>query len=170
MKKPAFCIIGAKKSDNTKDLFWAAKKGGYECAKINISNMLFENEGRDEKFIISCDGKNLLDFDIFIFRSYSKNILEARILIDHLAQNKKTILDAVLAKKYVTGKMHEASIFANAKISYLRTIQALEESVWEKNIEKLKFPIIVKPIAGSQGKDVQKINTKEEAINFFQEN
>jgi RimK family alpha-L-glutamate ligase len=170
MKHPAFFVVGATKSENTKDLFEAAEKAGCDFAGASMEDLVFFYDKKKKKFQVLFEGKDICLYDIFIFRSYSKNLPEARTLAAHLASKGKLVVDEILTREYLPGKLFEASILAKNGLAHLQTLQALKKNIWAENLKKLQFPIIIKPISGSQGRDVQKIDKLEDALNFFQEN
>lgn len=170
MKKISFFVVGASSTENTKDIFDAAKKAGHSCASARIDELVFLYDKKKKSFFVLHDNKNILKYDIFIFRSYSKNLPEARVLAEYLASNKKIVVDSILTRTYLPGKLFEASKLADNHLPHLQTLQALSKVEWKKNIDRLKFPIIIKPISGSQGREVVKMKTKERALAFFQKN
>lgn len=168
MEKPRFAIVGIVDNPNTQDLKKEIEDQGYTCDVLRISELIFASDGKGA-FDAFCSGKNVCDFDIIFFRGYSKYLREAKILAELLQYHKKTVIEQVVGSGFFAGKIYEGSKLSRAQVSWLQTYQALNAQNWEAILEKMQFPIIVKPVDGSRGRDVMRFESKEEALQFLQE-
>jgi len=167
MKKISLAIIGPP-TQNSKDLLLAAKKRGWIAKIFEIVDIIFESKnGSPQAF---CGKKNLNDFDIIIFRGYNNHIYEAKILAKIFKQNKKTVIEESLSGFYVRGKAQQAIIFSEKKIAHPITYQALSVDGWKNILQKMKFPIIAKLNLGRKGRNIKKIDRKQDAMKFFRQN
>ena len=114
MKKLSFAIIGPP-TQNSKDLFLAAKKNGCDTKVFEIVDITFES--KDGLISAFCGKKNLTDFDVVIFRGYNNHIYEAKMLAK-CSKSNKTILEESLAGFYTRGKMQQAAIFYQKNITH----------------------------------------------------
>ncbi|MFC1645294.1 RimK family alpha-L-glutamate ligase [Patescibacteria group bacterium] len=167
MKKPRFAIIGARKSPNTMDLVDEITGKGFEYELMHQREMIFKVDG-EGKMIVEWSGKNLDDFDIFIFRTYSKYLSDSLILAEKLVSDGKIVIDSALGKVYVNGKMFEASKMAQNNISYPRTLKYVDFSESKEKLLEFPFPIIAKPTDGRQGQGVTKLDDFNEASSFLE--
>lgn len=166
MKSLKFAIIGNDNS-NTRDLVNEIRKRKHTVNIIALKNIIFKCE---KKFKISWKNMPLENFDIFIFRGYSKNLREAKLVAKYLSEKGKTIIDKAIGEKAITGKISEAFSLTKNRLLYPKTFQALSFEEWKKILRKMKFPLIVKPIDGQKGQGIQKFTTKKDALVFFKDN
>jgi len=167
MKKLKFVVIGAAESENTKDLKEAAESKGHECVLMHQSQLVFvTNEG--EKMKVIHDGEDLEDFDVFIFRTYSKYLPDSLILADKLLKDGKVVIDNALGKTFVLSKMFEASRMSRNNILYPNTFKFVDFAKTKKLLSGASFPVIAKPVDGRQGRGVTKLENMEDACEFLE--
>lgn len=162
-----FAIIGSL-TENTQDLINAAQKAGHQAEVFRFSDIVFETNGHE--FVAMCGTQDICDFDVVIFRGYNNHIYESQLLAEMLASKNKIVIEKSLAGGYVRGKVQQAKRLLQKGIKHPKTFQANDFEGWKVVIAKIKFPIIAKPIFGRKGRGIQKLNTPEEAIEFFQKN
>lgn len=160
-------IIGSL-TENTQDLLDAAKKTGNYAEVFSFADIVFEATAG--KFLATCSGQNICDFDVVIFRGYNNHIYEAQLLAEMLIKKNKTIIEQTLAGGYVRGKMMQAERLFMHGIRHPRTFQANNFEGWKKILKIMEFPIIAKPILGRKGRGIQKLETLEDAEEFFLKN
>lgn len=71
------------------------------------------------------------NLDIFIFRGYNVNIIEAKILAEKLIRENKTVIDEALVKELIPSKIYESSQFSKNNIPHPKTFQALDFSSYK---------------------------------------
>lgn len=163
MKKLKFAIIGPY-TDNTKDLIEEIKKRDHEVTVIKLKEISFN---LSNKFKCFKDDYDIDNFDFYIFRAFDKNIIEAQVLAEKLVRERKLIIDETIGQNFIPGKIFEASKLIEAGVNIPKTWQALSFDVYKKLLKEIIFPVIVKPVCGQKGEGVEKINNKEEYLNFF---
>jgi len=164
-KKIKFAIIGGMRGDHIEDLIVEIEKTGNLATHINVKELTIVSS--ENGFDVLFSNQSLLDFDVFILRSAFRSLKnEVCIIANFLSRNGKTIIDEVVGENYIAGKVYESYLLSQAKIATTLTIQIfLDEN--KKNVtNKINFPIIAKPIVGSKGRGVQKINNQEELDKF----
>ncbi|MFA5993525.1 MAG: RimK family alpha-L-glutamate ligase [Parcubacteria group bacterium] len=164
---PKFIIIGPD-TTNTQDLLSEIRRRGYQGQLFKLHNISFAFV--ESVFIAKHVNIDLSSFDIFIFRGYNKNLLFAQILAKNLLAQNKIILDDILSKNYLPGKIAEAAIFSQKHLPHPKTYQLLSHTNYKKLLPQIGFPIIVKPVDGQKGQNIEKFNTPESALAFFQRN
>lgn len=164
---PKFIIIGSA-TENTRDLLQEIEKRGLENRLIPLRDISFEFSGGT--FSAHDNNTNLENFDIFIFRGYNKNLIFAQVLAKNLLSQNKIVLDETLGKNYISGKIHEATVFLEKNIPHPKTYQAIKKDAYKKIISEISFPIIVKPVDGQKGQDIEKFNDQKSALDFFNKN
>jgi RimK family alpha-L-glutamate ligase len=164
-KKISFAIIGGRKGEHIEDLVDEINKNNFEATHINIKELVFVSS--EDGFDVLYKNKSILDFDIFILRSAFRSLKnEMCIVANFLLKNNKTIIDAVVGENYIAGKMYESYLLSQAGIASPFTMQIFVDENKDKVSQEIKFPIIAKPIVGSKGRGVQKINNVEELKQF----
>lgn len=164
-KKITFAIIAGAKGEHIDDLIGEIKENDYEAVHINIKELVLVSS--EHGFDVLYKNKSILDFDIFILRSAFRSLKnEMCIVANFLLKNNKTIMDAVVGENYIAGKMYESYLLSQAGIASPLTMQIFLDENKDKISQKIKFPIVAKPIVGSQGRGVQKIDNLEELKKF----
>jgi RimK family alpha-L-glutamate ligase len=160
-----FAIIGSL-TKNTQDLLDSIAKAGHKGTVIKLADITFETQNGN--FLALHEGKDVIDFDVVIFRGYDLHQVEAQLLAELLVEKNKTILEQTLAGYYISNKTQQAKRLFQAGIKHPQTFQASNLVGWKNILEKISFPIIAKPNLGCKGRGIQKLNTFEEAKKFFQ--
>lgn len=164
-KKISFAIIGGRKGEHVDDLLEAIGESGNIATHINIKEVAIISS--ENGFDIFYQGKSLLDFDVFILRSAYRSLKnEVCIVANFLLKNNKTVIDQVVGENYIAGKVYESYLLSMAGLPTPLTIQILSNDNKKIVADNIKFPIIAKPIVGSKGRGVQKINNQEELDKF----
>lgn len=162
-----FAIIGSL-TENTQDLLDVIKRIGNQGVVCKLSEITFETVDGD---MVAMHGEqDICDFDVVIFRGYNEHIYEAQLLSEMLVDKDRTVIEQTLAGGYVRGKMQQAKRLFECDINHPATFQANNFEGWKRLAEDVEFPIIAKPVFGRKGRGIQKLNTKEEALEFFQSN
>ena len=165
-KKLKFAIIGGAKTDNTHDLFEEIRMHGHLPSIFSIKDIFF-----DSRSGISATKKRLSTFDIFLARSgHDKYQREIKMLVRDLLNTQKTVVDDVLGKEYINGKMSQALLFSRHEIVHPITFLASTFASYEKILKKMKFPIIIKPDIGKRGIGIKKVDNRKNALLFLQKN
>jgi len=164
-QKLSFAIIGGEKGEHINDLIDEISRTGHEATHINVKELIIISS--EDGFDVLFNSKSILEFDVFILRSAFRSLKnEVCIIANFLLKNNKTIIDAVVGENYIAGKVYESYLLSQAGIASPLTIQIFSDKNKLVVSEKIKFPIIAKPIVGSKGRGVQKINNIEELEKF----
>lgn len=164
-KKIAFAIIGGRKGEHIEDLVEEINKSGNNATHINIKELVVISSG--DGFDVLYKNKSILEFDVFVLRSAFRSLKNEMCMIaNFLLKNDKTVIDAVVGEKYIAGKMYESYLLSQAGINSPLTMQIFLDENKKEVLEKIKFPIIAKPIVGSKGRGVQKIDNLETLEKF----
>lgn len=170
MKTLTFVVIGGKPGVHAKDLISEIVRRGHRAMPVRMKQITFS--AIDGKCSFKYEGFDLNDGDIFLFRGGYRTVKPSVItLAQYLKSQRKTIINDDLGKSGFWGdKVFQASILAQHKIPHPKTMQALSLKYLPAIFEKLKFPIIAKPMFGSQGKGIKKFDTPKEALLFLKKN
>lgn len=164
-KKIKIAIIGGKRGDHVEDLIIEIEKTGNIATHINIKDLVIISSG--DGFDVLFGDQSLLDFDAFILRSAFRSLKnEVCIVANFLLRNNKTVIDQVVGENYIAGKVYESYLLSQANLPTPLTMQIFLDKNKNKISNKIKFPIIAKPIVGSKGRGVQKISNQEELDKF----
>lgn len=160
-----FLVVSSKISELSQDLIDEIVTNGHDWAFSTTRDFIFEI--KDGVFRASTPSiPDLFDFDIYLFRSFSKNMANSRILIEELRLRGKTVIESCVSDNYINSKLAEGVRLTRSGLDYPRTFQFSDL----KNIAALPedlFPVIAKPADGSKGRDIKKLTDKEELANFL---
>lgn len=89
------CIIGPKESKESLILKTLAEERGHECKRVNMMDIYFEIT--ENTFSARHRRFELMEFDVFLFRSVRKYFKEAMLLAEYLDNSGKIVIDKSLA-------------------------------------------------------------------------
>lgn len=159
-KKLRFLIISSKMSDLSMDLAEEIRLAGHEWEFCRSKDFIFEiNNGSLSVKTRAID--DILDFDIYLFRSFSKTMANSRILVEELQLRGKTVIENCISDSYVNSKLWEGARFARAGISHPRTFQ-VSRAENADSIPPDVFPAIIKPADGSKGRGIRIVRSRDE--------
>lgn len=165
-KELKFAIIGSAKTENTRDLIKEIKSQGHSLSIFSIKDIFFESS--TGALIIK---EKINSFDIFLLRAgHDEYQKEVRMLARHLLDSKKIVVDEVLGKEYINGKMSQALLFSKHNIPHPKTFLASSFASYKTILKKMRFPIIIKPDIGKRGIGIKKFENTKSALAFFQKN
>lgn len=164
-EKISFAIIGGRRGEHIEDLVTEVNNLGYSATHINIKELTIIS-GKDG-FDVLFEGESILKYDVFILRSAFRSLKnEMCIIANFLLKNKKIVIDQVIGENYIAGKVYESYLLSQAGVASPLTMQIFLDENKSQISKKINFPIIAKPIVGSKGRGVQKIDTQEELDKF----
>jgi len=164
-KKISFALIGGRKGEHIDDLIAEIEKIDNLATHINIKDLVLVSS--ENGFDVFYEGKSILEFDVFILRSAFRSLKnEMCITANFLLKKEKIVIDQIIGENYIAGKMYESYLLSQAGIASPLTMQIFTDENKDKISEKINFPIVAKPIVGSKGRGVQKIENKEELEKF----
>lgn len=114
---------------------------------------------------------NLYDlryFDAFLFREISKSAEWASILVNYLVGQKKVVVDQKIGTEiYYKSKL---GTFYKSEINglpYPKSFATVSLHMMKKMLKFMTYPIIIKKTESSKGLGVYKLNSYQEALDFF---
>lgn len=142
------CIIGPKKSKASLRLKLAAESRGHICKRIKLIDIFFEI--KDNRFIVNHRKLDLLDYDIYLFRTIlpSEND-EAVTLAKYLKQNGKIVIDNYLVDEC----LNDYEIFEKLSQESIPTINRIRTSgikTARDVLMEFPHPILIKPLDESK--------------------
>lgn len=160
------CILGSKKSEETKLLITEAKKRGHTAQVVLVDNLIFA--GGKEK-IITFKGKDLAQlFETVIVRGLNRHPDEILLLCAYLAEKKVVVVDKRLVdKRYYRTKLATAFKFAGSGINYPQTYFISGLKNLKTVFKKVGFPLIAKESWGMHSRGVLRFKNEAEAEQFF---
>ncbi|MDR3559518.1 MAG: ATP-grasp domain-containing protein [Candidatus Pacebacteria bacterium] len=160
-----FLIVSSKISELSQDLIDEIIANDHGYAFSTTRDFILKIE--DGTFSASTPTiADLFDFDIYLFRSFSKNMANSRIFIEELRLRGKIVIESCVSDNYINSKFAEGVRLTRNNLPYPKTYQIPNF----KNLELISdnfFPAIVKPADGSKGRDVRIINDKKELADFL---
>ncbi len=169
-------IIGSPNAIESKWLEEAGDKRGHQVIRLSSKDFSFTLE--KNKFEICCDYQ-LHSFDIFlvrgIYRSYFVNDIyfnkatESLLLLRYINDIlHKPIVDERLAKRpIIMSKMATSLDLSKANLPQPTTYQFRDKDKILKNLDLFSYPVIIKNPAGRKGKNIFKIDTKNDLEVFM---
>jgi len=160
-----FVIVGAPKTENTRDLIDEIKTRGHDVATVRPVDFVFKVSKNELQIL--CNGLDLLEFDIFLLRGFTVRLMETQILTEKLISMGKTVVDETVGKTFFMSKMFEASRLTRAGLNYPKTFQILDFSSFESIKDQVEYPIIVKPAQGQKGQGIEKCEKEVELVSLL---
>jgi RimK family alpha-L-glutamate ligase len=179
------CIINHnnKKNDiskghRTKSISAEAFKKGYSVDIIDSYDLVFSFDENSSLSISTIQGNSLLDYDAYII--YSVGIIEDKkaniekvVIADYLIFHNKLVFNysAVISSVYKS-KLLDFYKMQKLGVPIIKTFYVEDH----KDIESIKkiikdndymFPLILKPINGTQGRDIYKVQNIDEIENLI---
>lgn len=137
-----------------------AKKRGHKAKRLHFYDLVLAITSKLNFFL---KGKNILEFDAFIFRGMTKHLSQALLLAAYLQENKKIVVDERLAKgRYITSKFSSLIKFIKAGLLIPRTTQPLNGVDLKSCAQKLGYPLVVKKQMSSKGQGVMLVKNFKE--------
>jgi ribosomal protein S6--L-glutamate ligase len=145
-------ILGSPDTYESKRIEEEAKKRGHQAKSFHFYDLVLSLAPKLKFFL---NGRNILEFDAFIFRGMTKHLSQALLLAAYLKENKKIIIDERLATgRYITSKISSSIKFSKAGLPIPKTIQPLNIGDIKTQTKVLGFPLIVKKQMSSKGRGV----------------
>jgi len=153
-------IISVHNRKESKDFVRAARNRKHQATLIHPKDITFTIAGSKTKAFYR--GTDVLKFDAFLF--YGNNApdenfyTEKSMLALLLTREKKLVIEPTR----FFGKFWAAEKLAQAGIPTPKSIYARSNRRIYESLKKIRPPYIIKPLAGSKGKGVEKIDTKKD--------
>jgi RimK family alpha-L-glutamate ligase len=160
-----FLLVSSKISELSQDLIDEITALGHTYAFSTTRDFIFEIE--DGIFKASTPSiADLFGFDVYLFRSFSKNMANSRIFVEEIKLRGKVLIEDCISDMYINSKFAEGIRLIRNSLPYPKTYQL-------PNLNNLGivpesfFPAITKPTDGSKGRDIKKLNNKKELLEFL---
>jgi len=161
-------IIGSPKSEESQLIKQAAGKRNHSVSIIPLAKLIFS--GQQNLSILTPAGLDIKNFEAVLFRAISRHIIEAKIVAQYMENNKRKVIDEILANgNYECHKFFTHSRLWNKRIPQPDTFFAFDLKGIEKIIKKIKPPFIVKHIKGMHGQGVFRFDSTKQLLNFFKQ-
>lgn len=169
-------IIGSPNTPETKWIESEAKSRGHIVKKFKVSDFYFTTQ--NNKFSVISD-YDFNSFDIFLvrgicrtyfvndipFNKSTESLLFLRYINDVL---QKPIVDERLAKQpFILSKMATSVHLAMANLPQPNAFQFQKKDKIIENLDRFPYPVIVKNPAGRKGKNIFKLDTKNDLSEFL---
>jgi len=159
-------ILGCERSWSIKKIEEVAKKRGHQVTFIRDRDLVVKI---DPKLEVSINGiKDLKNFDILLRRrivnGYLQSLVAARYMRRHGKISIPTRIDVGQA---LDDKMTQAVKLHSAGIRHIPVFQALTRKNAVRLLRMVDYPIIIKGIIGTKGRQVFKVNTRSAALRII---
>ncbi len=172
-------ILSRSKSIEVLSLKEEGEKEGHSVDIIDPKKLVF-TIFKNTFEIYTDTGVNILSYDAYIPRyfgittgKYRKN--SKGLVVRYLTDHNKIVLDSIEGKRFSQeGKIFSFSKYLESGLSliptlylYSQNLDKLDQLLKEHNISS---PYILKDIKGVQGKNIYKVNSKDEITNIIKKN
>ena len=161
-------ILGADQGWHTQQLQQALTARGHRCSVLSVSRMVARVAGQPR---LSSQGRDLDSFDLVLVRLLPRGSLEQiifRMDVLHLLErrgvpvvNPARAIERTVDKLYTSGLLEQAGLATPRTIVCERSAEALEA------FAELGGDVVVKPIFGSMGRGMVRIEHEEVAYRVF---
>src|SRR3989304_2477088 len=159
-------ILGCERSWSVKKIEEEAKKRGHQVAFVRDKDLVVKI---DPKLEVSINGiKDLKNYDVLLRRRIVNGYLQSLIAARYMRRHGKLALPARIdVGQALDDKMTQAVKLHSAKVRHIPVFQALTRKNALRLLKMVDYPIIIKGIIGTKGKQVFKINTKSAALSII---
>ncbi|MCX6811612.1 MAG: RimK family alpha-L-glutamate ligase [Candidatus Berkelbacteria bacterium] len=159
-------ILGCERSWSIKKIEKTAIKRGHKVTFIRDKDLVVKI---DPKLEVSINGiTDLKNFDVLLRRrivnGYLQSLIAARYMRRH---GKLAIPTRIDVGQALDDKMTQAVKLHSAGIRHLPVFQALTRKNAVRLLRMVDYPIIIKGIIGTKGRQVFKINTRSAALKII---
>jgi ribosomal protein S6--L-glutamate ligase len=165
-------ILGVVNSWENKELKKAAQNLGHELDFIRMKNVMIKidpNENDIKAYAYTPDGrKDFADYNAILRRWVKKYYVQSLLLCWYLKKKNKVIVNSRIER--IHDKVTQMLKLRMARLPHPRTLQVLRPKIAIKMLKKAKYPVILKRIEGSLGKQVYKANSLTAALKLLKEN
>lgn len=161
-------IIGSPKSKESQLIKEAAIKRNHSINIIPLAKLIFS--GQQSLSIFTPAGLDIKNFEAVLFRAISQHIIEAKIVAQYMKNNKRKVIDEILAQgNYECHKFFTHSRLWAKQIPQPLTFFAFDLRGIETITERIRPPFIVKHIKGMHGRGVFRFDSQKQLLDFFRQ-
>lgn len=135
------CIIGPKDLPETIQLKAQAEELGYSCKRISLLDIYIEIKANE--LSVKHRKIELLDFDVFIFRSIKANPANAVLLAKYLKQRGKTVIDEALTEDIPSPDLFSFKL-AEVNLPQIERIRTISLKAARDVLMEIEHPILIK--------------------------
>ena len=158
-------ILGVHHTPEKKLIIRAARERGHECRNVFASDIVFDLE---KNKIFYEEDKDILNFDVFLFRGLGKYFREFVMLAEYLISKNKVVVDEKLAtQQYTTSKLLTALKCRERNLPYPKSFEVFSLEQARRIIRKMKKPFIIKHTISSKGEKVFKLKNFKQASSLL---
>lgn len=159
-------ILGCERSWSVKKIEEAALKRGHQVTFVRDKDLVVKI---DPKLEVSINGiKDLKNYDVLLRRRIVNGYLQSLIAARYMRRHGKLALPARIdVGQAFDDKMTQAIKLHSAGIRHIPVFQALTRKNALRLLKMVDYPIIIKGIIGTKGKQVFKVNTKSAALKII---
>lgn len=156
-------ILGCERSWSVKKIEETALKRGHQVTFIRDKDLVVQI---DPKLEVSINGiKDLKNYDVLLRRRIVHGYLQSLIAARYMRRHGKLALPARIdVGQALDDKMTQAVKLHSAGIRHIPVFQALTRKNAARLLKMVDYPIIIKGIVGTKGKQVFKVNSKSAAL------
>ena len=159
-------IIGSPKSKESQLIKEAAIRRNHSVKIIPLTKLVFS--GQQNLSIFTPTGLDIKDFEAVLFRAISQHIIEAKIIAQYMEDNKRKVIDEILAQgNYEYHKFFMHSRLWAKQVPQPFTFFILNPVNLKEVVQKIKPPFIVKHIKEMHGRSNFRFDSQEELFDFF---
>jgi glutathione synthase/RimK-type ligase-like ATP-grasp enzyme len=147
------CVIGPRDSKESLLIKNLAEDQGYVCKRIYMPDVYFEVE--DSEFHARHRKLDLMEFDVFLFRSVSKHQNEAVLLAEYLHNEGKVVIDESLIHSH-QGLLNNSYKLAKHNIPQLGLSHTTSLKAGRDVLMEISHPILI--IANTEEKKEMNIS------------
>ncbi len=159
-------ILGCERSWSVRKIESVAEKRGHKVTFLRVKDLIIKIDPRLE---VSINGNiDLKNFDILMRRRIVDGYLQSLIAASYMRRHNKLVIPRRIdIGQALDDKMTQAVKLHFAKIRHIPVFQALSRKNALKLLKEVDYPIIIKGIVGTKGKEVFKVNSRSAALKII---
>lgn len=156
-------ILGCERSWSVRKIEEVALKRGHQVTFVRDRDLVVKI---DPKLEVSINGiKDLKNYDVLLRRRIVHGYLQSLIAARYMRRHGKLALPTRIdVGQALDDKMTQAVKLHSAGIRHIPVFQALTRKNAARLLKMVDYPIIIKGIVGTKGKQVFKVNSKSAAL------
>jgi len=159
-------ILGSEYSWSVKQIEEAAERRGHAVDFIRMKDIVIE---MDPKLKVTVNGfRDMKVYDVILRRRIIENFMQSLVVASYMKKHKKV----VISKRADIGqslddKMTQAIKFEKGGVPHLPVFQALSYKNAIRLLKKVDYPIIIKGLIGTKGREVFKAGSRSAALKIL---
>lgn len=159
-------ILGCENSWSVKRIIEEGEKRGHVVEFIRTEDIVIE---MDPKLKVTVNGyRDMKIYDVLFRRRIVNNFMQSLVVASYMKRHNKVVISrGADIGQSLDDKMTQAIKLRKAGLPHLPTFQALSRKNSLRLLKKVSYPVIIKGLVGTKGKEVFKADSRSSALKIL---